>query len=45
MKAGLGESRFHAAIVEGRAMPLSRAIQFGTAPLSLLEEPDADRGS
>lgn len=29
MKAGLGESEFQAAIAEGRAMPLSRAIQFG----------------
>jgi len=29
MKASLGDAAFHAAMAEGRAMPLSRAIQFG----------------
>ncbi len=29
MRADLGDSEFHAAVAEGRSMPLSRAIQFG----------------
>ena len=29
MRADLGDSGFHAAVAEGRSMPLSRAIQFG----------------
>lgn len=39
MKSGLGESGFHAAVAEGRAMSLSRAIQFGTTAPSSLDEP------
>jgi hypothetical protein len=31
MRADLGESGFHAAVAEGRSMPLSGAIQFGLA--------------
>lgn len=39
MKAGLGESGFQAAVAEGRAMPLSRAIQFGLEMTSSRQAP------
>ena len=46
MKAALGESGFDAAFAEGRAMPLSRAIQFGleNEPTSRRQAARADLG-